>query len=104
MAVLILLRAHSHVFKGAVKNVKLNSDPEYSGKICFWFIAVLTPVLMGSVILCMYPLFGMDLQKFLLTSHHISALLFLTIIFCYINVKTKSSITTKKQKNNNYDY
>ncbi|MFC1492933.1 hypothetical protein ACFL6O_03165 [candidate division KSB1 bacterium] len=102
MTVLILLRAQSHVFRSSDKQMKSNvdkknagstSETETSGKICFWLIAVLTPVLMGSIILCMYPLFGMEAQKFLLTSHHISALLFIVIVFYNIHVKTKSAIT-----------
>ena len=48
-------------------------------KMCFWMLILLTPFVMGSIILSMYSVFGTAGQRSLLDMHFISAFLFLII-------------------------
>ena len=48
-------------------------------KLSFWAMVVLAPLIMGSIMLSMYPLFGTPGQRSLLTLHLVSGLLFVVV-------------------------
>ena len=90
MTVLILLGAHEHRFntpgqQRLSKNVRSKkgknsiSTKKPSLKVCFWLIVLLTIVVMGSIILSMYRIFGTRGQEILLTIHLVSSILFFVV-------------------------
>jgi len=48
-------------------------------KICFWLLAVLTPLILGSIMLSMYPILGTAGQESLRTVHFASTWAFLVV-------------------------
>jgi len=60
-------------------------------KICFWLICVLALPLILSIVLSMFPLFGIRSQKFLLQLHLYSALLLalVAIVHTFLVIKTR---------------
>jgi len=56
-----------------------NNGPLPALKLCFWALVILTPLIMGSIMLSMYPLFSTPGQRFLLTLHLVSGLLFVVV-------------------------
>jgi len=88
MTILTLLGAHSNVFNKTDQlglNNFLNRKKDKAKavenktalKIYFWLLIILTPLIMGSIILSMYPAFGQYGQEYLLILHLVSTLLFL---------------------------
>ena len=70
-------------------------------KIFFWLIVVLAPVVMGSIVLSMYPIFGTHGQESLLVLHRISALAFLVVslLFVYLFIDSgKKPVGTGKSQ------
>ena len=65
------------------KNTSENAGPVFDvmPKIYFWLFALLAVVLMSSIVLSMFPLFGMEGQDYLLQWHRYSALLFSLVVF-----------------------
>lgn len=70
-----------------------------AAKILFWLTIVLTPLVMGSIIVSMYPVFGTHGQEMLLIIHRITALFFLIAGIAY-TFSTINSIVpvTEKEK------
>ena len=73
VTVLILLWAHDQRFDAA----DLDWSPSTARKVCFWSMVVLAPLILGSIVLMMYPVFGTPGQEALRTLHFTSALAFL---------------------------
>lgn len=102
MTVVILFGAREHRFntpgqQRLSKNIRRKKDKvsistkKPSLKVCFWLIVLLTPVVMGSIILSMYRIFGTRGQEILLTLHLVSALLFFVvgIIHTFLLINSK---------------
>jgi hypothetical protein len=60
-------------------------------KICFWLIIILAPLVILSIVLSMFSLFGTQVQEFLLQLHRYSALLLalIIIVHTYLIIRTK---------------
>lgn len=106
IALLVLMWAHQYrLFASDVqrfwryvlgKNRSENDGPVFDvlPKIYFWLFALLAVVLMSSIVLSMFPLFGMEGQDFLLQWHRYSALLFSLVVFGQIYLMLRKE--TKK--------
>ncbi len=82
--ILVLLEVRNQRFNETDLFVFTNNSAQNSNtktgtvsKTCFWLMVVLSPVIMGSIILSMYPVFGTAGQKILMILHYTGALLFL---------------------------
>jgi hypothetical protein len=83
MTIISLLWVKEHIFDSE-DNIGLQ---KYR-KMCFWFMILLTLVIMGTIILSMYPIFGSQWQENLLNLHLFSTLLFVAagVIYSYISI------------------
>lgn len=90
ITLLTMLGAHRHPFNKADRlklkyifnpdRYKENIPAKKSAlKISFWLLVFLAPVIMGSILLSMYPVFNTTGQEILLFLHLLSSLLFLII-------------------------
>lgn len=110
MTLLTLLEAHRHVFN-KMDRLRLNymfnrnQSPESisvkksAAKLSFWLLIFLTPVVIGSILLSMYPVFNTFGQETLLLLHLLSSLFFLIIgifhTFLLINLALTGSKNEK---------
>lgn len=83
ITVLILFSVHRNRFSSrdqirndnSTENIADYKIETYT-KIAFWFILILTILIMGSIVLSMYTFFGTNGQEFLLNLHLVSSVLF----------------------------
>ena len=109
MTLLCLLWAHQQVFDGSdrqwLNSLLFGKDTTGSNlkyhsafKICFWLLILLTPFVMGSIILSMYPVFGTHGQHTLLMLHRVSAFLFLAVSMIHTFLLIDSSVPEKEEE------
>ena len=86
MTILTLLCAHNYAFSkidrhflSRKKEEKKFGENKTALKVNFWLLIILTPFIMGSILVSMYPVFGSYGQEYLLIVHLVSTLLFLVI-------------------------
>jgi cytochrome b subunit of formate dehydrogenase len=60
-------------------------------KICFWLLVLLAPLILGSIILSMYPVFGTSGQESLRTLHFASALAFLLVSLLHARLAARAT-------------
>jgi len=95
MTVLTLLWAHSQRFDSEdlsrLASIARRGAGEPAGaghssalKLSFWAMVILAPLIMGSIMLSMYPLFSTPGQMFLLTLHLVSSLLFVVVAIAQV--------------------
>jgi cytochrome b subunit of formate dehydrogenase len=103
LAILVLSWAHQHRFNESdlhkLQNfVRRKPDEDLAAwkfcvgqKTAFWLIALLALPLMLSIVLSMFPLFGMEGQHFLAEVHRYSALAFASvgIVHTYLTVQAQ---------------
>jgi cytochrome b subunit of formate dehydrogenase len=70
--------------KGLTESADTRRSPAL--KLFFWAMTILAPLIMGSIMLSMYPLFGTSGQRSLLTLHLASGLLFVVVAVAQIVV------------------
>ncbi len=63
----------------------------FAHRISFWLLVLLTPFVMGSIVLSMYTVFGTEGQVILLLVHRISAILFFVFGIIYMYYLVDSS-------------
>lgn len=107
MTALTLLLAYQHLFNKTDWQVVSsavtgkNNPPsilkhQMAAKIFFWMIILLTPLVMGSIIVSMYPVFGTYGQELLLIIHLVSALFFLIAGIMYTFFLINSVVSETK--------
>ncbi|MFC1555913.1 hypothetical protein ACFL67_02410 [candidate division KSB1 bacterium] len=90
LTVLIFLRAKEYV-------CDLTLPGSNAGmKLCFWCMLILTQVLIWTIILSMYPVFGTQGQENLLSLHLLGALFFVIAGVFYLYFLINSHITETK--------
>ncbi|MFC1724575.1 cytochrome b/b6 domain-containing protein [candidate division KSB1 bacterium] len=105
LTLLVLLTAHRHVFnmsdqfpEGDKKEKEdIHKNKTYE-KLCFWLIVLLTVMVMGSIVMSMYPVFGTNGQEFLLNLHLISSGLFFAAVIFHTYLLINSFVTEPKNE------
>jgi cytochrome b subunit of formate dehydrogenase len=111
MTAITLLWAHRHRFNAqdlewlsagarGKDGVTAPAEPGRSPalKLGFWAMVILVPLIMGSIMLSMYPLFGTPGQRFLLTLHLVSGLLFVAVAVARIVVLVGAKNTSRNEQ------
>jgi len=86
ITLLILLWAHDQRFDATDRR----GASDTARKACFWLILGLTPVILGSIMLMMYPVFATPGQEVLRTIHFSSALAFLLLSMIHARLSVES--------------
>lgn len=61
-------------------------------KVCFWLLVVLTPLVLGSIVLSLYPVFGTANQRSLRTLHLVSASAFWIVSVIHARIAVASPV------------
>jgi len=72
-------------------------------KLSFWAMVILTPLIMGSIMLSMYPLFGTPGQRLLLTLHLVSGLLFVVVAVAQVVILVGASNVAVNERQDPHD-
>ena len=75
VTLLLVLWAHDQRFDAT----RIGWSSGASRKLCFWLMAFLTPLILGPIILMMYPIFGTPGQEALRKLHFTSSLAFVLL-------------------------
>jgi len=92
VAVLAVMWAHNCRFDKDSVGYNISHHYSLGQKISFWLIVSLAVPLILSIVLSMFPLFGTDIQKFLLNLHRYSALLLMlaAVVHTYLVILTQT--------------
>ena len=114
MTVLTLLWAHSHRFdvrdlgrlrradrEGIASGASQDRSPGL--KIGFWALVILAPLIMGSIMLSMYPIFDTAGQRALLTLHLVSGLLFVVVAVAKVVILVNASSSASNEQQDPHD-
>jgi cytochrome b subunit of formate dehydrogenase len=87
--------------KGLTRSAGTERSPAL--KLSFWAMVVLAPLIMGSIMLSMYPLFGTPGQRSLLTLHLVSGLLFVVVAVVQVVILVGASNLARNEREDPHD-